>query len=268
MEAEKETEQEGNLTVMKLPVLPTKPNTHSHSLSSPIHSSMAASVPFSWEEEPGKPKQHSSSSSSSTSPLTSYCSSSPETHKSLELPPRLLSLEKDGGSATKLHSPMTVFDGPYSITRSKRMDSPSFRMMVKGSGDCYGSFRSDIYGDLEDVEEDSKQQDTSSGSLALVKKRGRLGFFGFRRRRALKRKTEFGRGSYVFPSSVDRESEYSRKEEEEEGEDKSFDYCGGISCSHSSRFCEAKITNISRTGSFSTLPAPPSSSKSHFWVSH
>lgn len=276
MEAEKETEQEGNLTVMKLPVLPIKPNSHSHSLSSPIHSSIAASVPFSWEEEPGKPKQHSSSSSSASSPLTSYSSSSPKTHKSLELPPRLHSLEKDGGgSVTKLHSPITVFDGPYSMTRSRRLDSPSFRMMVKGSADCYGSFRSDIYGDLEDVEEDFKQQNIS-GSLTLVKKRRRLGFFGFRRRKALKGKTEFGRGSYVFPSSVYRESEYSRKEEDEEdGKDKSFGYGDGdgdgISCSQSSRFCEVKITKISRTGSFSTLPAPPSSSpsssKSHFWVS-
>ncbi|KAL1198087.1 hypothetical protein V5N11_001175 [Cardamine amara subsp. amara] len=156
------------------------------------------------------------------------------------------------------------------MTRSRRLDSPSFRMMVKGSADCYGSFRSDIYGDLEDVEEDCKQQNMSSGSLALVKKRRRLGLFGFRRRKALKGKTEFGRGSYVFPSSVDRESEYSRKEEEEDGEDKSFGYGDGdgISCSQSSRFCEVKITKISRTGSFFTLPTPPSSSssKSHFWT--
>lgn len=270
MDAVKETEQEaGNATVMKLPVLPLNPHSHSHSLSSPIHSSMAASVPFSWEEEPGKPKQHSSSSSSSSSssPLTPYSSSSPETHKSLELPPRLHSLEKDGGSVTKLHSPNTVFDGPYSMTRSRRLDSPSFRMMVKVSGgDCYGSFRSDIYGDLEDVDEETKHQNMSSGSLAPVKKRGRLGFFGFRRRRAIKGKTEFGGGSYVFPSSVDRESECVKKEEE--GEDKSFGYGDGITCSQSSRFSEAKITNISRTGSFFTdLPAPPSSSKSHFWVS-
>ncbi|VVB06886.1 unnamed protein product [Arabis nemorensis] len=64
---------------------------------------------------------------------------------------------------------------------------------------------SDINGDLDDVEEDR-------GSLALVKKRGRLGFFGFRKRKALKGKTEFGRGS------------------------------------------------------FSALPATPSSSKSHFWT--
>ncbi|KFK30673.1 hypothetical protein AALP_AA6G013300 [Arabis alpina] len=220
---------------------------------------MAASVPFSWEEEPGKPKQHSSSSSSSSSPSAS---SSPKTHKSLELPPRLLSIEKDGGSITKLNSPITVFDGPYGITRSRRLDSPSFRMMmVKGSSECYGSFRSDIYGDLDDVEEDS------GGSLAIVKKRGRLGFFGFRKRKALKgNKTEFGRNSYVFPSSVDRESEYKDKEEE----DKSFGYGDGISCSQSSRFCEVKITNIGRTGSFSALLATTtpssSSSKSHFWT--
>lgn len=269
MGAENEAEQQENLTAMKLPVLPIKPNSHSHSMSSPIHSSIAASVPFSWEEEPGKPKQHSSSSSSSSSsPLTSYSSSSPQTHKSLELPPRLHSLEKDEGSLTKLNSPITVFDGPYSMTRSRRLDSPSFRMLMKGSGDCYGSFRSDMYGDLDDVDEETKQQNMSSGgSLALVKKRRGLGFFGFSRRRALKRKTEFGRGSYVFPSSVDRESVCGRKEEEE-GEDKNFDYGDGdgITCSQSSRFCEVNIENISRTGSFSTLPTPPSSSKSHFWT--
>ncbi|CDY51724.1 BnaA09g52110D [Brassica napus] len=262
MAAEKESEQQENLAAMKLPVLPIKPNSHSHSMSSPIHSSIAASVPFSWEEEPGKPKQHSSSSSSSSSsPLTS----SPQTHKSLELPPRLHSLEKDGG---KLNSPITVFDGPYSMTRSRRLDSPSFRMMVKGSGDCYGSFRSDMYGDLDDVDEETKQESMSSGgSLALVKKRRGLGFFGFSRRRALKRKTEFGRGSYVFPSSVERESE-SGKKEEEEGEDKRFGYGDGdgITCSQSSRFCEVNIANISRTGSLSTLPTPSSSSKSHFWT--
>ena len=68
----------------------------------------------------------------------------------------------------------------------------------------------------------------------------------------------------MFPSSVDRESVCGRKEEEEE--DKSFDYGDGINCSQSSRFCEVDIANISRTGSFSTLPAPPSSSKSHFWT--
>ncbi|CAH8335159.1 unnamed protein product [Eruca vesicaria subsp. sativa] len=270
MEAEKEVEQQENLTAMKLPVLPIKPNSHSHSISSPIHSSIAASVPFSWEEQPGKPKQHSSSSSSSSSPLTSYSSSSPKTHKSLELPPRLHSLENDGRLLTKLNSPITVFDGPYSMTRSRRLDSPSFRMMVKGSGDCYGSFRSDMYGDLDDVDEETKQENMSSGggSLALVKKRRGLGFFGFSRRRALKRKTEFGRGSYVFPSSVERESECGRKKEEE-GEDKSIGYGDGdgITCSQSSRFGEVNISNISRTGSFSTLPTPPSSSsKSHFWT--
>ncbi|KAL0642364.1 hypothetical protein Bca4012_040654 [Brassica carinata] len=269
MAAEKEPEQEENSAAMKLPVLPIKPNSHSHSMSSPIHSSIAASVPFSWEEEPGKPKQHSSSSSSSSSsPLTSYSSSSPQTHKSLELPPRLHSLEKDGRSLTKLNSPITVFDGPYSMTRSRRLDSPSFRMMVKGGGDCYGSFRSDMYGDLDDVDEETKQENMSSGgSLALVKKRRGLGFFGFSRRRALKRKTEFGRGSYVFPSSVDRESESGRKEVEE-GEDNRFGYGDGdgITCSQSSRFCEVNIANISRTGSFSTLPTPSSSSKSHFWT--
>ncbi|MCH93452.1 hypothetical protein A2U01_0014403, partial [Trifolium medium] len=61
----------------------------------PLHNS--ASVPFGWEEEPGKPK-----------PCTDLVTfSNPTTMKCLELPPRLLI------DTTKLQSPTTVLDGPY-----------------------------------------------------------------------------------------------------------------------------------------------------------
>lgn len=73
---------------------------------------------------------------------------------------------------------------------------------------------------------------SSGGFLVFVKKRRGLGFFGFSRRSVLKRKIEFGRGSYVFLFLVDRESEFGKKEVEE-GEDKRFGYGdgGGIICS-------------------------------------
>ncbi|XP_010556602.1 PREDICTED: uncharacterized protein At4g00950 isoform X2 [Tarenaya hassleriana] len=252
-----EEKQEGSTTLLKLPLLPSKAHNHTHSLSSPIHPSVAASVPFCWEEEPGKPKHQPSSSPSSTS---SPSSSSWSPNKSLDLPPRLLHLvEKDAKSITKLSSsPTAVLDGPYSMGRSRRFESSSFRMMVMSGGACYGSFRSDAYGDIEEMEEEEETK--SNGPLALVRKRGgyrgRLGFEGFWRRKALKGKAEFSGGSYVFPSSVDRESEYSRnEEEEEEGEEGNGGGYGDGS--------EAKINAISRTGSFSDMP---SASKPHFWA--
>ncbi|CAN8308830.1 unnamed protein product [Cochlearia groenlandica] len=246
MEAKQQTNQETNTTSMKLPILPNKPNTHIHySLSSPIHStSLTASVPFSWENEPGKPKQHSSSSSSSSSSLSSY---SRETHmKYLELPPRLVHslLEKDD-----------------LVTRSRKMDSPSFRLMVKSSVECYGSFRSEIYDDLDDEEEETKEK--KSMSLDLVKKKGGLFVFirsSKRKKRAMQVKTEFCKGSYVFPSSVERESQHNivEDEDEEEEEKEGFGYIGDVvTCSQSNRFSEVKVANISM---------PSSSTKSHFWT--
>ncbi|PIA28220.1 hypothetical protein AQUCO_07200100v1 [Aquilegia coerulea] len=61
-----------------------------------------ASIPFLWEEAPGKPRFPTSSSSTTT------------TNKSLarclELPPRLILSEV---KMTEIPSPTTVFDGPY-----------------------------------------------------------------------------------------------------------------------------------------------------------
>ncbi|XP_010544435.1 PREDICTED: uncharacterized protein At4g00950-like [Tarenaya hassleriana] len=234
-----EEEQEGGTTFLKLPLLPSKPHSHKHSLSSPIHPMALASVSFSWEEEPGKPKHQPSSSSS---PSSSSCSPN---KKSLELPPRLLdSVEKDGKSIAKLlSSPSTVLDGPYSMGRSRRFESSSFRMMVVSGGDCYGSFGSDIYGGLHETEEEEMKKK----SLVLARKREgyrgrRLGFVGFWRKRALKGNTELGGGSYIFPTSVHTESE-------EDG---------------NGRGDEEKVKMISRTGSFSTLSS--STPKSHFWT--
>eukprot|EP00262_Sarcandra_glabra_P012419 TRINITY_DN3195_c0_g1_i2.p1 TRINITY_DN3195_c0_g1~~TRINITY_DN3195_c0_g1_i2.p1 ORF type:complete len:224 (+),score=37.12 TRINITY_DN3195_c0_g1_i2:52-672(+) len=66
----------------------------------------SASVPFVWEEAPGKPRT---------------CDSKPNTARCLDLPPRLLSEVK----ITSLPSPTTVLDGPYA-SRSATFSS-SFR---------------------------------------------------------------------------------------------------------------------------------------------
>ncbi|KAI5422044.1 uncharacterized protein LOC127076090 isoform X2 [Lathyrus oleraceus] len=90
--------EEKSMKIPKLPLLNTLPIIHSPERSGtktpPFH--ITVSVPFGWEEEPGKPK-----------PCTDLVTfSNPTTFKCLELPPRLL-------VDTKVPSLTTVFDGPY-----------------------------------------------------------------------------------------------------------------------------------------------------------
>lgn len=137
----------------KIPRLPlfNPPPMHSPERSGmvtpPLHTS--ASVPFGWEEEPGKPRPctalatFSSSSSSHQTP----------NNKCLELPPRLLLTD---ANLTKLPSPTTVLDGPY--TRSE---------------DCYGSSFSAERGQL--------------GTMVLSKGKG----FGFWRKKDFRVKHVF-----------------------------------------------------------------------------
>ncbi|KAE9605750.1 hypothetical protein Lal_00024560 [Lupinus albus] len=65
-------------------------------------SSTSVSIPFWWEEEPGKPK-----------PCTDLVcfSNKPTTPKCLELPPRLLI--NDANHTKQLHSPTTVLEGHF-----------------------------------------------------------------------------------------------------------------------------------------------------------
>ncbi|KAM7504882.1 hypothetical protein LguiB_003786 [Lonicera macranthoides] len=76
-----------------------------------------ASIPFQWEEAPGKPRP------TATPPVKS---------KSLELPPRLLS---ESVKMTNMASPMTVLEGPYLRWSGSRTWSFS-------SSPKIGSFRS------------------------------------------------------------------------------------------------------------------------------
>lgn len=80
----------------KLPLFSISPKPSpdpSGMLTPPLQTS--ASVPFRWEEEPGKPR-----------PCTTLITI--PNPKSLELPPRLVAME-----ITKMPSPTTVLDGPY-----------------------------------------------------------------------------------------------------------------------------------------------------------
>lgn len=153
--------------VPKLPLLNPPTTMHSPERSGmktpPLFTS--ASVPFGWEEEPGKPR-----------PCTALVTFSNPTPKCLELPPRLL-LDSNN-NISKLSSPTTVLEGPYPYVSSNTCHSPSFRIM---SEECYEK------GQL--------------GSMVLREKE--KGWFGSWREKSLKR--EASGGSYVFPSSVDKD---------------------------------------------------------------
>ncbi|MED6168935.1 hypothetical protein PIB30_016418 [Stylosanthes scabra] len=96
-----------------------------------------ASVPFHWEEEPGKPRTTTSSSSSNNAIVTLTNSKSKSKSNSLQLPPRLQQLLHDEGdgddNATKVHSPSSVLEGPYFVSRSNTCHlPPSSRGLNKG----------------------------------------------------------------------------------------------------------------------------------------
>ncbi|XP_039684435.1 uncharacterized protein [Medicago truncatula] len=92
-------EEENGKKIPKLPLFMSPPPMHysperSGTKTPPLH--ITASIPFGWEEEPGKPR-----------PCTDLVTfSNPTLVKCLELPPRLF-------IDTKVPSPTTVLDGPY-----------------------------------------------------------------------------------------------------------------------------------------------------------
>ncbi|KAK7258481.1 hypothetical protein RIF29_24060 [Crotalaria pallida] len=168
-------------------------------LTPPLHAS--ASVPFNWEQEPGKPRPCTA--------LVTFCDNN-LLPKCLELPPRLL-----------LPSPTTVLEGPYvgeGSRNSNRFQCPSFRM---------------------------SNEEVVLGSLDLTKGGGikdKGWWFCSRRKNAFKVKRDVSGGSYVFPSSVEKEAEKN-----------------GVGGTHN----KVKMSKIiKRSESFSNL----SYGKSHFWV--
>lgn len=137
---ESEAEDEPYSTIPQLPLLPLPSSSSSSSSSSSLHSPdppgmrtpplyTLASVPFRWEEEPGKPR-----------PCTALIPFPTNTEpKSLELPPcrhsLLLDLSKNTVYKTT-PSPTTVLEGPY----NNKFTSASFRFFKE---ECrQGSFES------------------------------------------------------------------------------------------------------------------------------
>lgn len=86
------------LSLSKLPNKPIRNNNNNNSeapyTTPPFHPTVT--IPFQWEEAPGKPKV--------TKSKTARC---------LDLPPRLTLLLSEDGKTTNTSSPTTVLDGPY-----------------------------------------------------------------------------------------------------------------------------------------------------------
>ena len=224
---ESEAEEEPRFTPPRSLLIP-KPRAYgprqsperSGTLTPPLHTS--ASVPFRWEEEPGKPREYCTTLISRPIDFPQKC---------LELPPRLL--------IETLPSPTTVLEGPYT-GRSSRFQSSSFRI-TRSREYNYGSFR-------RRCSPERGQLGTIAPSKRRVKEKG--GFLGSWSwgRRDLKGNREAGGGSYVFPSSGDREAADQSSNEEEEM----------VSSSD-----KVKMTRMRRSGSFSAV----SNARSQFWVS-
>ncbi|KAK9280208.1 hypothetical protein L1049_013895 [Liquidambar formosana] len=174
-----ETDYELNSTpqlpLFSIPPILQSPE-HPGMLTPPLHTS--ASVPFRWEEEPGKPRPCTT--------LTTITNSS--AFKCLELPPRLLTEVL----ITKMPSPTTVLEGPY--MGRPGFQSSSFRFNGEGEGSFRFSGGSPERGQL--------------GAMVLSKRRQKdRGFFGYwgRRKWNLKGKREVDGGSFAFSTAVEKE---------------------------------------------------------------
>ncbi|KAF7137793.1 hypothetical protein RHSIM_Rhsim07G0003200 [Rhododendron simsii] len=228
-------------------------------LTPPLHTS--ASVPFRWEEEPGKPRP-CTALITTTQTLSHQDPHSIDTpnyynNKCLELPPRLQSF-----TDPKMSSPTTVLDGPYSFPL---FQSSSFRFTTTRRRERQGSFGSSCGGSPERGQFGNVLLSNKSSSSSSVtvdhegnnKGRSSGGFFGSWRRKSSssshrRGKSEVGGGggggSFVFSSSSVDLAGFGTFDDLESGSG------GG-----------AKVKNVSRiarNGSFSSLSQVRSN---HFW---
>ncbi|KAL2893279.1 hypothetical protein RDABS01_009188, partial [Bienertia sinuspersici] len=202
-ESETDTNSSSTTTIPTLQLFslpPPKSPHHSSSpnlITSPLHTS-SASVPFSWEEQPGKPL-----------PCLTLAlpSNNNNAIKCLDLPPRLLNETK----FTKTPSPTTVLEGPYSSSSSSfnvgKSSSFRFRRKRQGSFDGFS---------LEGSGGNSSSPDRGLlGTIILsrsssVKRENNKGLFGSWRKiggiqlnKGNSSKSDVHGGNFVFPSFTD-----------------------------------------------------------------
>lgn len=228
-----EAETDTNTSVIPtLPLFsfpPLKSSQHSANLNSPLHTS--ASVPFRWEEHPGKPLPC----------LALALPSTNNTIKSLELPPRLLNEAK----FTTTTSPTTVLEGPYNNS-SAVGKSFSFRFLRKRHGSFDGTLS--LGGSRGSSPERGLLGTIVLSHSSSTRRRDNKGLFGSWRKRGGHNKNFKGKsdvvhgGNFVFPSFL------------------SDDGTGTTSCEGGG--ATVKVTKMSRNSSFLGM----SPAKSHFWA--
>nr|GMC96428.1 DUF688 domain-containing protein [Ipomoea batatas] len=106
------------LSLTKFPI--SKPRVPLAALTPPLHAPV--SIPFLWEEAPGKPRTSVEASPPPRRNSKTVC-------RSLDLPPRLLNNES--GKMTTTPSPTTVLDWP-DVGRSSLSSFSSFRSLEEG----------------------------------------------------------------------------------------------------------------------------------------
>ncbi|KAJ4951832.1 hypothetical protein NE237_028664 [Protea cynaroides] len=205
-----------------------------------------ASVPFRWEEAPGKPLPTTTVTATTTSSVSARC---------LELPPRLqltdsfVSKNKIACISNRMTSPTTVLDGPYvGHARSSSFTSCSFNR----DPPLLGSFRR---GSPDDSEGDGILQLGPSflGQTRYISS-GR-GYFGSRVRKASsassKQNQDIGESSFVISRSSSSSAVVLGV---------GLGEIEGAGTTNT----KVKITRFRRAGSFLSLPYTKSS---HFWAS-
>lgn len=152
---------------LSLSKLPCKPKMPLQMLTPPLHPSV--SIPFQWEEAPGRPR--AGAEEVAPSPSTAPATSKNKVARCLDLPPRLL---HDGNKITIMPSPTVMFDEPYM--------GPSMSLA------CTFSFRKGV---------------VSGGSDgSRVKKKSYCERFGSRRWGSFKGEEKLGRGGFDFSQSL------------------------------------------------------------------
>ncbi|XP_071707811.1 uncharacterized protein At4g00950-like [Rutidosis leptorrhynchoides] len=200
MGSESNAESDPN-TTPRLPLFSMTPHDLHHEpsgmLTPPLQTS--ASVPFRWEEQPGKPR-----------PCTDIiiAPTRPE-NRSLDLPPRLAIV--DSNIMTKIPSPTTVLDGPSGEGISV-FSSRSFRFTTttKGERRRMGSFDSNYSGGWSPNDDELLLSGGNSKLNSHVRSKSKRFIFGsFRLNGAHKTKSkndddsDANKGSFVIsPSSV------------------------------------------------------------------
>lgn len=230
-------------------------------LTPPLHTS--ASVPFRWEEEPGKPR-----------PCTALTTTTNNISEGgLELPPRLKLVvpapSTNDQKMTKMSSPTTVLDGPYHNLPLFQSSSFRFTTRRKPREQRQGSFGSSTCGSPERGQfgNSSVVQLMSKKSLLIDEQRkgwrspGGGGFFGSWRRKSSSHQThkrgksiDVGGGSFVFSSSSVEKADFGGGGGGGDDDLESGGSGGGGG--------GAKVRRIRRNGSFSSL----SQVRSHFWA--